>query len=179
MSVVHVVFGYSPAAGAAVEEVVVEVHPEWSPLGAERFLAMVQDGLYTGCKMHRVVPNFIAQCGIAADPKMQAKWQHTIQDDPPKMHNDKGMVSFAKRGPDTRSTQIFFNTVENRGLDSQGFTPFGVVLKGLGAIERSYAGYATGDNKPDASRYKQEGNPYLDREFPNLGTFETAEIRTV
>ena len=167
---------YSPALGEPEQDVVIEVTRAWSPLGADRFLAMIKDGLYDGCKMHRVVPNFIVQCGIAADPKLQAKWQIEINDDPANQHNDRGMVSFAKRGPDTRSTQIFFNTVDNRGLDDQGFTPFAKVIKGLDVIERSFPGYASGD-KPDASRIKKEGNVYLDKHFPNLGTFGKCTIR--
>eukprot|EP01061_Rhynchopus_euleeides_P010798 TRINITY_DN20378_c0_g1_i1.p1 TRINITY_DN20378_c0_g1~~TRINITY_DN20378_c0_g1_i1.p1 ORF type:complete len:191 (+),score=89.04 TRINITY_DN20378_c0_g1_i1:41-574(+) len=167
---------YSPEQGAPEEEVVIEVTRDWSPLGADRFLAMVKDGLYDGCKMHRVVPNFIVQLGIAADPKLQAKWQVVIDDDPFKVHNDKGTVSFAKRGPDTRSTQIFVNVQDNRGLDEQGFTPFGRVVKGLSALERSFAGYAHGDNKPDASRIKAEGNAYLDKHFPKLGTFGACKV---
>eukprot|EP01060_Flectonema_neradi_P013304 TRINITY_DN20061_c0_g1_i1.p1 TRINITY_DN20061_c0_g1~~TRINITY_DN20061_c0_g1_i1.p1 ORF type:complete len:175 (+),score=27.06 TRINITY_DN20061_c0_g1_i1:79-603(+) len=164
---VTVSFEYYREKGAAKEEVVIEVNEEWSPIGAERFLQMAADGFYDDCRFHRVVPNFIVQFGIAADPRMQAKWQHTIKDDPPQQSNKAGTISFARRGDDTRSTQVFINLVDNESLDSQGFTPFGRITKGMDSIQKVHAGYVK--NKPDAARLKQEGNPYLDKEFPNLG----------
>ncbi|KAJ9473727.1 Peptidyl-prolyl cis-trans isomerase [Diplonema papillatum] len=164
----------SPERGSEVGEVIIEVVSAWSPLGAERFLAMVKDGLYEGCKVHRVVPKFIVQFGIAADPLKQAKWQYTIKDDPPKESNKRGTISFARRGDDTRSTQVFINLGDNVDLDGQGFTPFGRVTKGLELIERSYAGYAS--NKPDPTRIKAEGNTYLEKDFPNLGTIHRSTI---
>ena len=164
---INVCFEYYREKGASMEEVVIEVHEDWSPIGAERFLQMVSDGFFDNCRFHRVVPDFIVQFGIAADKKMQAKWQHTIKDDPPQQSNKKGTISFARRGDDTRSTQVFINLIDNSSLDSQGFTPFGKVIKGFSAVQDVFSGYAK--NKPDATRLKQEGNPYLDEEFPKLG----------
>ncbi len=35
--------------------VVVQVHPEWAPLGAERFLQLIDEHYYDGCKFFRVI----------------------------------------------------------------------------------------------------------------------------
>lgn len=69
---------------------VVEVHPEWAPLGAERFLDLVRDGFYDGCKFFRVVPGFVVQWGINGDPEVQARWRDAmIPDDPVQQSNTR------------------------------------------------------------------------------------------
>ena len=53
----------------------------------------------------------------------------TIPDDQPAgQSNSKGTISFATSGPDSRTTQLFINLVDNSFLDDSGFTPFGEVL---------------------------------------------------
>jgi len=43
-----------------------------------------------------------------------------------------GYVSFAKTGaPNSRSTQLFINYVDNSRLDGMGFSPFAEVLRPL------------------------------------------------
>jgi cyclophilin family peptidyl-prolyl cis-trans isomerase len=161
-------------------DVMIEVHRDWSPYGADRFYELVQSGYYNGCRAFRVIPNFVAQMGIAADPKETAKWkQKTIPDDHPAnpQSNTRGYVTFAKTpAPNSRTTQFYINTHNNAALDSMGgFTPFGKVLSGMEAIDQFYAGY-----KADASRkqdlIEQLGNIYLDEQFPKLDSIKKATI---
>src|ERR1039458_910861 len=72
---------------------VVEVHRDWSPLGADRFYNLVKSHYFTDVAFFRNVPNFIVQFGMAPDPKVGAVWQNaTIKDDPakPAVHNNCG-----------------------------------------------------------------------------------------
>src|SRR5579872_4981308 len=50
-------------------DVIIEVHRDWSPYGADRFYELVQSGFYDGCRAFRVITGFVAQMGIAPDPK--------------------------------------------------------------------------------------------------------------
>jgi peptidyl-prolyl cis-trans isomerase A (cyclophilin A) len=154
---------------------VIEVHRAWSPNGADRFYNLVKNGFFDETRFFRVVPDFMVQFGISGDPAVAAPWQSAnIKDDTSTGHsNTKGMVSFATRGPNTRTTQIFINYANNAGLDRQGFTPFGEVTTGMDVVEKINAEYA---QKPDQGRIQSEGNTYLKASFPKLDYVKTATI---
>ena len=48
--------------------VVIEVHRDWSPLGADRFYNLVKYGFYDDCRFFRVLDGFMAQIGMNGDP---------------------------------------------------------------------------------------------------------------
>jgi peptidyl-prolyl cis-trans isomerase A (cyclophilin A) len=159
--------------------VVIEVHRDWSPTGADRFYELVKIGYYDGARFFRVLPNFMAQFGIAADPKLTAKWRDSrINDDPVKQSNVRGMVTFAKTGaPNSRTTQMFINTANNARLDSDGFAPIGRVLSGMEAVDALYSGYgegAPGGRGPSQQLITTQGNAYLEKDFPQLDYIKKA-----
>jgi peptidyl-prolyl cis-trans isomerase A (cyclophilin A) len=82
-------------------------------------------------------------------------------------------VSFASRGPNSRTTQVFVNLGNNVNLDSMGFQPFGRVTTGLDVVYKIYPGY--GEN-PQQPQIQSEGEAYLAREFPKLDKIEKASI---
>lgn len=163
-------------------EVILDVDRNLAPHGADRFYALVKEGFYDGAKFFRVLPGFMAQVGMAADPKVHAKWgESNIPDDPVKASNIPGMVSFAQTGaPNSRSTQIFINYGDNSGsLDPQNFAPFAKVSKGMENVEKLYADYGEGaprGNGPSQELIRSRGNEYLDAEFPNLDAIKTARV---
>src|SRR5215469_7623379 len=119
--------------------IVIEVHRDWAPLGADRFYELVKSGYYNGARFFRVLPMFMAQFGIAADPQVTAKWKDAkIEDDPVKESNTRGMVTFATAGPNTRTTQMFINIGDNARLDSMGFAPIGKVISGIENVDNFY-----------------------------------------
>ena len=131
-------------------------------------------------RFFRVLPGFVIQFGINKDPKVSELWnQLQIVDDPSKQLNTKGTVTFAKRGPNTRTTQIFINMVNNPSLDSSGFAPFGKVVEGMEVVEKLYAGYgemSPNGNGPDPMKIQAMGNEYLIRNFPQLDFIKTARV---
>jgi cyclophilin family peptidyl-prolyl cis-trans isomerase len=156
-------------------EVVIAVTRSLAPRGADRFYRLVKEGFYDGAKFFRVLPGFMAQVGIAADPKVHAKWgDANFPDDPVKASNTRGMVTFAKMGvPNSRSTQFFINYGDNSYLDPDGFAPFGEVKSGMEAVEKFYSGYG---ETPNQGSISSQGNEYLDAEFPELDAIKTARV---
>lgn len=161
-------------------DVVLEIHRDWAPNGADRFFNLVRNGFFDGARFFRVLEGFVAQFGINGDPRIQARWRSAaISDDPVVESNTRGRLTFATRGPNTRTTQMFINLEDNSGLDSQGFAPIGEVIEGMDVVESLYSGYGEGPPRgtgPDQSRIQIEGNAYLERAFPNLDVIERAEI---
>lgn len=155
--------------------VVIAVDRNLAPRGADRFHRLVKEGFYDETKFFRIVPGFVVQIGMAADPQVNAQWHDAvIRDDPVKTSNVEGTVTFANSGPNSRSAQIFINTGDNtQSLDPQGFAPFGRVTSGMEAIHALNAEYG---ESPNQGRIAQAGNAYLNSEFPNLDGIKTARI---
>jgi cyclophilin family peptidyl-prolyl cis-trans isomerase len=149
----------------------IEVHPDWAPNGAKRFLDLVRDRYFDGSALFRAIPNFLVQFGIAKEESKRQKWlDKTIEDDPmrPDIPIDIGTVSFAGTGTDSRSTQIWIALADNTTLGDRPWeVPFGRVvgdrsLRVLHSLNTKY-----GDNV-DQSRIWHEGDKYLETEFPEL-----------
>ena len=160
--------------------IVIDVHRDWAPNGADRFYNLVKNGFYDDVRFFRVIEGFMAQFGIHGTPTIQAAWRNAqIKDDPVKGSNKRGFVVFATAGPNTRTTQLFINFGDNASLDRQGFAPFGEVTKGMDVVDKIYNGYGEGAPRgkgPDQGRLQAEGNAYLGKEFPRLDYIKTATI---
>ena len=158
---------------------VVAVYRAWSPNGADRFLELVKAGFYDECRFFRVVPDFMVQWGINGDPKVMAKWRDAnIPDDKPdenRQSNQRGFVTFANAGPNSRSTQLFINFKDNSNLDppERGFSPFGRVIEGMDVVDSINAEHG---ELPNQVRIQDEGNDYLNKEFPDLDLIKKATI---
>ena len=153
---------------------VVQVHRSWAPNAADHFYTLVKNGFYDEARFFRVVPNFMVQFGINADPAVQGKFKNTIKDDPVKQSNKRGYVTFAQTSaPNSRSTQIFVNFKDNSFLDSQRFAPFGEVTSGMDAVDKINAEYG---EKPNQGSIQSQGNTYLKAQFPKLDYVKKATI---
>jgi peptidyl-prolyl cis-trans isomerase A (cyclophilin A) len=153
---------------------VVEVHRAWAPRGADRFYNLVRLGYFDDATFFRVVEDFMVQFGIHGDPEVSSAWRRAeISDDPVAQSNTRGMITFATRGPNTRTTQLFINYKDNSFLDRQGFAPFGRVVEGMSVVDQIYSGYG---ESPDQRRAQSEGNRYFRGEFPKLDHVESARV---
>jgi len=155
--------------------IVIQVHRDWAPIAADRFYNLVKNGFYDQARFFRVVPNFMVQFGMNANPAVTKAFSGaTMKDEPTKMGNKKGYVTFARTGaPNSRGTQLFINYKDNNFLDAQGFAAFGEVTSGLDIAEKINAEYA---ERPNQGEITANGNAYLQKEFPRLDYIKTAKI---
>jgi peptidyl-prolyl cis-trans isomerase A (cyclophilin A) len=155
-------------------DIIIDVTRKWAPLGADRFYELVTSGFYDECRFFRVVPGFVAQFGVNGDPKVQAKWRDArIKDDKPLQSNVRKTVTFATSGPNSRTTQLFINYGDNAFLDTMGFAPFGVVVKGMDVADKIESKYRERPQQPSIQR---SGNEYLKAEFPDMDFIKKATI---
>mmetsp|Transcript_41186 Transcript_41186/g.46809 ORF Transcript_41186/g.46809 Transcript_41186/m.46809 type:complete len:304 (+) Transcript_41186:35-946(+) len=182
------------AKSDATSKIEIEVRPDWAPLAAKRFRELVEIGFYNDSRFFRVLPGYIAQFGIAADPKLNKEWMlcekncKALPDEPRKEKNKRGTLSFASSGENSRQTQVFINLGNNDGLpnflDGQNFVPFARVVRGMddtvknlnseyGIVETVSAGLAGGVNQGKAAYY---GAEYLDAAFPKLSILRDAKV---
>jgi peptidyl-prolyl cis-trans isomerase A (cyclophilin A) len=160
---------------------VIQVVKAWAPIGANRFYTLVRRGYYDQARFYRAIQGFMVQFGMHADPNVTNAWrQAPLQDEPVVQSNARGYVTFAKAAtPNTRTTQLFINLVDNFRLDESGFAPFGRVVEGMDVVDRLYTGYGEGAPQgrgPSQPQIVAEGNAYLQRDFPDLDFIERATI---
>jgi peptidyl-prolyl cis-trans isomerase A (cyclophilin A) len=154
----------------------VRVTRAWAPLGADRFYNLAKNNFFDDAAFFRIVPNFIVQFGLGADPAVNRVWRSAnIKDDPVTQSNMPGTVTFATAGANTRTTQLFINFGENAFLDRQGFSPFGQVTQGMEVVKNLYSGYG---EKPDQGAITSQGKAYLDKSFPKLDSIKSTRINT-
>jgi peptidyl-prolyl cis-trans isomerase A (cyclophilin A) len=159
---------------------IITVTRDWAPNAADRFYNLVKIGYFNGTRFFRAVDGFMVQWGIHGDPNVSAKWRAaTIPDEPVKEGNKRARITFAKGGPNSRTTQVFINFVDNSRLDPMGFPSFGEVTDGMNVVDSLYKGYgegAPGGKGPSQGRIQTEGNAYLAKEFPELDWIKSAVI---
>jgi peptidyl-prolyl cis-trans isomerase A (cyclophilin A) len=158
----------------------VEVTRSLAPNGADRFYNLARAGYFKDIALFRVIKGFMCQFGIHGDPKLAEVWREArIPDDPVKGSNTRGTITFATAGPNTRTTQLFINYVDNTRLDGMGFAPFGKVVEGMDVVDKINGEYGEGapmGRGPSQDRIQNEGNAYLKKDFPNLDYIQSATV---
>ncbi|WP_169741322.1 peptidylprolyl isomerase [Andreprevotia chitinilytica] len=163
------------------------VEKDWSPLGAARFLQLVDDGFFKNVPLFRCVDNFLCQFGYAP-PRKDAKTYSTIGDDPkqPALRNFKrGYLSFAGSGEKSRSNHMFITLGEKvESLGTQPWeTPFGYITpdslkKTVSQFNTSYGDMAPWGKGPDPQKISAaDGAAYLKKEFPQLDYINSCSRR--
>lgn len=174
-----------------LSELEIECHPDWAPGAAARFKELVELGFYKDSPFFRVLPGFIAQFGISADPSFNKQWMYCdtndaeavklckqpLPDEPRKVPNKKGTLSFASSGKNSRRTQVFINLVDNSGLpnflDGQGFVPFAQIVRGEDIVKKLNDEYKGNVSQGKAAYY---GKEYFEKVFPRLSVIRDAKI---
>ena len=159
-----------------------KVHRAWSPLAADRFYHLVRLEFFDEVSIYRVISNYVAQFGIHNDEEVNRIWRRLgIDDEPVKMSNKRGTISFARSWPKTRNTQLFINLKDNAPLDSLkisgvvGYPPFAEIVKGIDVVDAFNSQYANAPAmRQDSINIK--GREYLDRAFPGLDYIVNVKI---
>lgn len=163
--------------------IVLDCTRAWAPLGADRFYTLVTSGYYDDNALFRVVKGKWAQFGISGTPALAQAWRtRPLRDDPfVGQSNVKGTVAFAFATPNGRTTQVFFNLVDNSVThDKEPFVVFGKVVVGLDVMDALYDGYGEsalgGIRAGRQDPLFRQGNAYLRQNFPRLDYIRKATV---
>jgi cyclophilin family peptidyl-prolyl cis-trans isomerase len=164
--------------------ILIQVHRDWSPHGADRFFNLVSAGYYDQVRFSRVIKDKWVQFGINGDPVISTIWRtNTIPDDPRVESNVRGTVAFAFAVTNGRTTQVFINLRDNSAThDAEPFVPFGRVIEGMDVADSLNSAY--GENAGGGIRAGHQGplfeggNAYLQQNFPQLDFIKHATIDT-
>lgn len=161
-------------------DIVVRIHRDWAPMGVYRFYNLASHGFYDGSRFFRVLPGFAAQFGLSGRPEIDRVWHdQPMPDDPRRMSNLTGTLTYAKAGPNSRTTQLFFNYSDNIVLDDQGFAPIGRVVSGMDVLFRLHSGYGETQPRGQGPAFGcilSHGNHYLSRKYPRLDHMERIDV---
>jgi cyclophilin family peptidyl-prolyl cis-trans isomerase len=159
----------------------ITINQAWAPVGAQRFLDLLDDNFFDEHPLYRAVDNFLVQFGMAADPQLTQKWtQETITDDPdPQLQFRPGVLCFAGSGPNSRDTSLFLATSTNPGQlaafgENLWERPLGYVTEGLDVLLNFYTGYGDmaeqGGQGPSQSTLSKQGTTDLGfkAQYPKL-----------
>lgn len=149
--------------------------------------------------LFRALENFLIQFGLAGDPEVQTTYEReesggdpylNLPDDPQWLPRgppgrsidgvprfQKGYLSYAGGGANTRGTQLFITNAESAYLG--GGSPWEVPIGQLvdeasyDTIDRVYTEYG---ESPSQGKIRNRGNSYLKAEFPKLDYILSCDI---
>ncbi len=111
---------------------------------------------YDGVRFHRVIPNFMIQCGdpLSRHTDMAARWGtgnagYRFEDEfhPTLRHATAGILSMANSGPNTNGAQWFITEGKTAHLDNK-HSVFGSVVTGMEVVAK-IARVATTRDRPN------------------------------
>ena len=136
------------ALGTTMGDIVIELRGDMS-ITTGNFRDLVEQGVYAGTILHRVVDGFMIQGG---DPTGTGFGDPSIPAIPDEYadtnENNRGTIAMANKGsPNTGSSQFFINLVNNSYLDSL-HPVFGEVVEGMDVVDQIAKVQTDADDRP-------------------------------
>jgi peptidyl-prolyl cis-trans isomerase A (cyclophilin A) len=131
----------------------VELFEDKAPVSVRNFLAYVDAGFYDGTIFHRVIPDFMVQCGGFTPDMSQKKVNAPIKNEADNgLSNEPYTLAMARTSDiNSATSQFFINIADNVFLDHGkrdfGYAVFGKVVKGTEVVDK-IAEAKTGSNGP-------------------------------
>ena len=144
------VLAQTPAANPKVllktsqGDITIELYPAKAPITVKNILDYVEAKFYDGLIFHRVIPNFMIQCG-GMDAEMHQKTGNAqIKNEAGNgLKNVRGSVAMARTNVvDSATSQFFINLKDNVALNYKndtaegfGYCVFGKVVAGMDVVD--------------------------------------------
>ena len=144
------VMAQAPAANPKVlfktsqGDITIELYPAKAPVTVQNILDYVEAKFYDGLIFHRVIPNFMIQCGGMDAEMRQKSGNPAIKNEAGNgLKNTRGSVAMARTNVvDSATSQFFINLKDNAFLNHKDNTPegfgycvFGKVVAGMDIVD--------------------------------------------
>jgi peptidyl-prolyl cis-trans isomerase A (cyclophilin A) len=144
------VMAQAPAANPKVlfktsqGDITIELYPAKAPITVQNILDYVEAKFYDGLIFHRVIPNFMIQCGGMDAEMRQKSGNPEIKNEAGNgLKNTRGSVAMARTNVvDSATSQFFVNLKDNAFLNHKDNTPegfgycvFGKVVAGMDVVD--------------------------------------------
>jgi peptidylprolyl isomerase len=125
--------------------------PDTAPKACENFTKLAEKGYYNGVIFHRVIKDFMIQCG---DPTGTGRggesvWGSPFEDEcsPSVTFDAPGILAMANAGPGTNGSQFFITTARTPWLNMR-HTIFGKVVSGYDVVQKIEDSATGASDKP-------------------------------
>jgi cyclophilin family peptidyl-prolyl cis-trans isomerase len=132
-------------------DITIELFEDAAPLSCENFRQYAADNFFNETIFHRVIPNFMIQCGGMSADMAPKKTRAAIKNEAANGEkNLRGTLAMARTGAvDSATSQFFINLNKNAFLDhggrDYGYAVFGKVTGGMDVVD-TIAAVATGNH---------------------------------
>jgi peptidyl-prolyl cis-trans isomerase A (cyclophilin A) len=125
-------------------DITIELYPAKAPITVKNILDYVNAKFYDGLIFHRVIPNFMIQCGGMDADMRQKSGNPAIKNEAGNgLKNTRGSVAMARTNVvDSATSQFFINLKDNAFLNHKDDTPegfgycvFGTVVAGMDVVD--------------------------------------------
>ncbi len=123
-------------------DISVELFADKAPITVKNFLGYVEAGFYDGTIFHRVIPDFMVQCGGFTPDMAQKKTEAPIKNEADNgLSNEPYTLAMARTSDiNSATSQFFINLADNVFLDNGkrdfGYAVFGKVVKGTEVVDK-------------------------------------------
>jgi cyclophilin family peptidyl-prolyl cis-trans isomerase len=125
-------------------DITIELYADKAPITVKNILDYVEAKFYDGLIFHRVIPNFMIQCGGLNAEMGQKPGQDPIKNEAGNgLKNGRGSVAMARTNiVDSATSQFFINLKDNAFLNHRdntaegfGYCVFGNVVAGMDVVD--------------------------------------------
>lgn len=139
---------YSAQVTTNKGEFTIDLDPDRAPSTVNNFVFLSRWGYYDDTTCHRIIPDFVVQCGDPTASGTGGPGYQIADELPAEGEYELGSVAMANSGPDTNGSQFFIVTGDQGAALPPNYSLFGIVTEGFEDTVRSMEAAGAPDGTP-------------------------------
>ncbi len=130
-------------------EFTIAIDPESAPVAANNFVFLARNRYFDDTECHRIIPNFVVQCGDPTATGTGGPGYEIVDEPPPPDRYQLGSVAMAMtQAPDSAGSQFFIITGDEGTALPPLYALFGQVIDGFDTTVAAMAAAGSPDGTP-------------------------------